>query len=89
MPHRYRPASLVPTLAFALTLGGVLGLVPGQSAHAQANSRSQAIEQAMSRAGGRGQVLSVREIREGGSSYYDVKILTDGRVRVYRIPARR
>ena len=89
MSHQHRSASILPTLAFALTLGAVLGLVPGQTAHAQASSRSQAIEQAMSRAGGRGQVLSVREVREGGSSYYDVKILTDGRVRVYRIPARR
>ena len=88
MPHPLRFASLVPTLAFTLTLGAALVAVPVQTAHAQAASRSQAIEQAMSRAGGRGQVLSVREVREGGSSYFDVKILTDGRVRVYRIPAR-
>lgn len=83
MPRPLRSVLLAPALALALTLG----VAPPRDAHAQAASRSQAIEQAMSRAGGRGQVLGVREVREGDASYFDVKILTDGRVRVYRIRA--
>ena len=79
--------AVLPASALALTLTLGLGVAP--EVHAQAASRSQAIDQAMSRAGGRGQVLSVREISEGGASYFEVKILTDGRVRVYRIRATR
>ena len=80
-----RTRLLASTLALVLALGAA----PVREAHAQAASRSQAIEQAVSRAGGRGQVLSVREVSEGGASYFEVKILTDGRVRVYRIRAAR
>lgn len=73
--------------ALALALGGVAGLP--SAAVADAGSRGEAIEQALAQSGGRGKVLGVREERDAKGVVYAVKVLTDGRVRVYRIRGRR
>ena len=82
MAAALRPCALALLLALA---GGPLP----DAAHAAAASRAQAIEQALAMSGGRGRVLGVREERGEGGTVYAVKVLTDGRVRVYRIPAAR
>ncbi|MEE9320182.1 MAG: hypothetical protein V3U76_07035 [Granulosicoccus sp.] len=49
-------------------------------------SREQAISRALQQSGGNGKVLGVRTTKnDDGSIVYSVKILTDGRVKVYRI----
>lgn len=73
--------------AAMLALALVLAAAPSSGAYADASSRGQAIEQALRQSGG-GKVLGVRESREGDTVVYAVKVLTDGRVRVYRIRGR-
>ncbi|MGQ7844992.1 hypothetical protein ACUNV4_10985 [Granulosicoccus sp. 3-233] len=53
---------------------------------ADAQNRQQAIDMAMRQNGGQGKVLGVQTIRtENGQTYFAVKILSNGRVRVHRI----
>ena len=84
-----RRCALAPRLALALALGVLGPLGAPSDALADAGSRAQAIDQAMAASGGRGKVLGVREVSENGQTYYAVKVLTDGRVRVLRIRKRR
>ena len=57
---------------------------------ADARNRQQAIDMAMRQNGGQGKVLGVQVIRaENGKSFFAVKILSNGRVRVHRIPQSR
>ena len=93
-PHRdARPGAAARSRlragAFAIALA-VIGIAAAPSpVAADAGSRGEAIEQALARSGGRGKVLGVREERDANGVVYAVKVLTDGRVRVYRIRARR
>lgn len=74
------------------TLPGVLLLlclaVPGlQSAQADASNRQAAIAEALDKAGGSSKVIGVREeTNKDGRVIFAVKVLSEGRVRVYRIP---
>jgi len=74
-------------LVLALALSAAPVTVP--EASAEARSRGEAIEQAVRMSGGEGRVLGVRESTAAdGTKTYAVKVLTDGRVRVYRIRGR-
>lgn len=74
-------------LALAAVAALALGALSPIDARADgARSRGEAIEMALERSGGRGKVLGVRETRDGGGRIvYEVKVLSDGRVRVHRI----
>jgi len=49
-------------------------------------SRAEAIEIAKKRSGGNGRVLSVdKRVNKNGVSVFAVKIITDGRVKVYSV----
>ena len=83
--HRVRSlrgyAWMLP-LVCLLTLGS-----PATAKAQQAETRDQAVEIALSRHGG-GKVLGVRKKTRGdGSTYFEVKILTDGEVSIYQIEA--
>lgn len=53
----------------------------------EAATREQAVSRALAADGNRGKVLSVRQQTTDGRTVWAVKVLTDGRVRVHRIPA--
>jgi len=61
-------------------------LVSGPSVAADNISREQAIAIALERNGGAGKVLGVRKVQsKNGQQVYAVKVLTNGRVKVYRV----
>jgi len=81
-----------PQLKLLCACALVVGLVMANHSNALANSddaaRRAAIATAMDEAGGRGKVLSVKaSTNQAGQTIYNVRILTDGRVRTFRIPA--
>lgn len=52
-------------------------------------SRAQAVEIAKQRSGDNARVLGVKEAQDSnGNVVYAVKVIKDGRVKVYRIPAK-
>ncbi len=56
--------------------------------YAQADNPEEAVEIAKARHGG-GKVLGVRrKSRDDGSTYYEVKLLTNGEVSIYKIDSR-
>lgn len=65
----------------ALLAGGVV------STELEAATREQAVARALAADGNKGKVLSVRQQTSDGRTVWAVKVLTDGRVRVHRIPA--
>jgi len=72
---------------------GLLCLLPllslSSSALAQAASADAAAQQAMAQTGNNGKVLSVREKKDSqGNAYFEVKVITDGNVRVVKIAKR-
>ena len=68
-------------LLLCLALSGL------QSAQADASNRQGAIAEALDKAGGNSKVIGVREeTNKDGRVIFAVKVLSDGRVRVYRIP---
>ena len=72
----------------ALSLCMTLCLMGGLAASsANAATREQAVSQALAASDNRGRVLSVREEETENGSVWAVKVLTDGRVRVHRVPA--
>ncbi len=86
--RRHHKRKSGPGKLAALLLGGcVLMTTVGMTAQAaDASNRQQAIDMAMRQNGGQGKVLGVQVIRsENGQSYFAVKILSNGRVRVHRI----
>lgn len=82
------PTPLVLSIALAAVL--FVQLLFNSSAHAQsANTPAAAIAQAMEKNGQPGKVIGVREKGgENGAGYFEVKILTNGKVRVFKIPKR-
>lgn len=57
------------------------------AAFAAASNQQQAVQIAMDKNGGNGKVLSVSTVtNRDGSVMFAVKILSNGRVRVFRIP---
>lgn len=73
---------LLPAV-LALMLGGSLFSMTGLAADAA--NRQQAIDMALQREGGDGKVLGVQtEQDRNGQTTYAVKILSNGRIRVYR-----
>lgn len=75
-----------------LTLAGLLfALSTGLATPALASngmSRQQAADEAIARNGGVGKVLNVQQkTQRDGNTVYSVKVLTNGRVRVFQIPA--
>lgn len=73
-------------VAVLLSLGLLLTL-PASSLFAQgAASAEAAISIALERNGGEGKVLSVKErSTDGGGSYYMIKVLQDGKVRIFKV----
>lgn len=72
----------------ALNLCVVLCLMGGLAAtDANAATREEAVSEAIAADGGGGRVLSVKEEKSGDKRVWAVKVITDGRVRVHRIPA--
>jgi len=67
--------------------GGGYLVDPRDSRSNNEMSADEAADRARSRHGGR--VLSVRSRRDGGSRYYEVKLLKEGQVRIVRIDAGR
>ncbi len=76
----------IKRLQHALVLGLAISFCATPNfANNGANSREQAIQIATERSGG-GKVLSVKNISDkNGNSIFAVKILKDGRVKVFRI----
>ena len=67
-------------LLMCLALSGL------QSAHADVANRQGAIAEALDKAGGNSKVIGVREETKDGRVFFAVKVLSEGRVRVFRIP---
>jgi len=85
MPARLPITALPLLIAFGWAAVGALAVSPSQS---EAATRDQAIAQALRADGNRGQVLEVRRVDGGnGGDVFLIKTITDGRVRVHRIPA--
>ena len=85
-----QPMSRVNALARAIALALVIAVVPMSVATAQGSDdqRRDAIAAAMEKAGGNGKVLSVKpKETSGGKPGFQIKILSDGRVRTFDIPA--
>lgn len=80
--QRTKPAVLV--LCLLLVMLSILPAKPAQAADAA--NRQQAIEIARQQNGGDGKVLGVQTMADGnGQTIFAVKILSNGRVRVFRI----
>ena len=63
-------------------------VIPHNTVSAADISRQQAIDIALERNGGSGKVLGVREeLNATGGKVYAIKLLQDGRVKVFRVPA--
>ncbi len=73
---------VLPGLSLALLM--LVSSVYTSSAMA-ASSREEAAAEAMGMHGQAGKVLSIREKNDQGNDWFEVKILTDGNVSVYRI----
>lgn len=68
-------------LLMCLALSGL------QPVHADAATRQAAIAEALGKAGGDSKVIGVREeTNQDGRVVFAVKVLSNGRVRVFRIP---
>ncbi len=68
-------------LALCLALSGL------QNVHADVANRQGAIAEALDKAGGNSKVIGVREeTNKDGRVIFAVKVLSEGRVRVFRIP---
>jgi len=80
-----RATGAVARLAIALAL--CLGLLGGGTAEAltpPAKSPEEAARRAQTQVGG-GRVLGIHQQQSDGQRYYDVKVLSGGKVRVLRI----
>ncbi len=88
--HRRRSSGPGRCSALLLSLCLLTATAGSTVQAADASNRQQAIDMAMRQNGGQGKVLGVQVIRaENGQSYFAVKILSNGRVRVHRIPQSR
>ena len=73
-------------LAACLTVAIASALLGTTASAADAANRQQAIDIAMQQNGGTGKVLGVQTMKDAsGQTVYAVKILSNGRVRVFRI----
>ncbi len=73
-------------LAACLTVAIASALLGTTASAADAANRQQAIDIAMQQNGGTGKVLGVQTLTDArGQTVYAVKILSNGRVRVFRI----
>lgn len=80
---RPTPRAILAPLVMVLSLWSALP----DAALAAASNQQQAVQIAMDRNGGNGKVLSVSTVtNRDGSIVFAVKILSNGRVRVFRIP---
>lgn len=72
------------SLRFALL---ILALLIGTgAAHANADNKAAAIDIAMEQNGPGGKVIGVKEKSgDDGSAWFEIKILTDGKVRIFKI----
>ena len=68
-----------------LSLCSLLAVYSSSAQAADVASRQQAIDMALQQDGGTGKILGVQTSRDGnGQLVYAVKVLSNGRVRVYR-----
>ncbi len=86
----HRPINIIGTSIRVLMIAWILALSPVHSTLAnEANDRAQAISIALQKNGGQGKVLSVNEtVNARGQTLFAVKVLSNGRVRVYQIRKR-
>ncbi|MFK7890577.1 MAG: PepSY domain-containing protein [Granulosicoccus sp.] len=71
----------------ALLLVAILSFAPVAHAQQSASNKQEAVQIAVLQSGGNGKVLGVElEKQDNGSAVFSVKILNNGRVRVFRIP---
>lgn len=74
----------------ALLLAALLHWAPAALAQQSAPDKQEAVQIAVRQSGGSGKVLSVDlEKQDNGGAVFAVKILNNGRVRVFRIPKSR
>lgn len=74
---------LLLTVLLTVVLGG--NLYSENARAADVSSRQQAVEMALQQNGGDGKVLGVQTEQDGqGQVTYAVKIMSNGRIRVYR-----
>ena len=80
------PTPAAQSIALAAVLS--VSIMFSSTVHAQsASTPTAAIAQAMKQNGQSGKVIGVREKGgDNGSGYFEVKILTNGKVRVFKIP---
>lgn len=79
-----RRTALISVLLLALLCLGTMALPVSA---ADAANRQQAIDMALDQNGGDGKVLGVKvENDRNGQTVYAIKILSNGRIRVIRIP---
>ncbi|ASJ75018.1 hypothetical protein [Granulosicoccus antarcticus] len=84
LPSKQRTKSVVLALCLLLVMLSIFPGTPAQAADAA--NRQQAIEIARQQNGGDGKVLGVQTMSDGnGQTIFAVKILSNGRVRVFRI----
>lgn len=89
---RVRAAANAPVivLVIILVMALAIALTPTANAHAQGSDeqRRGAIASAMGQAGGQGKVISVKpQQTSSGQPGFRVRILTEGRVRTFDVPA--
>lgn len=79
-----RLCSISKTAVGVVCLSLSLSLLPAHGANSL--TREQAIATALQRNGGQGKVLAVRKTENSnGQTVYAVKVLTNGRVKVYHV----
>lgn len=73
-------------IVLALILIGILLAPVAQAIASSARSAEEAISIAVEQNGGKGKVLGVRDkVSESGDPYYEIKIILDGKVRIFRV----
>lgn len=84
--NQQHPRFCGPVAALVLSLCLLAGMASSTASAADAANRQQAIDMAVRQNGGDGKVLGVQTIQsDNGQTVFAVKILSNGRVRVFHI----
>ena len=76
---------LISATSLQILLIALLLILGPSAVQAQVESKAAAIESAMEKNGPGGKVIGVKEKSSDGSDWFEVKILTNGKVRIYKI----
>lgn len=83
-PYPNRVKSILLATCLTVAMAGAIFSTPGHAADAA--NRQQAIDIALRQSGGNGKVLGVETMTDAsGQTVFAVKVLSNGRVRVFRI----